>query len=149
MAMIVPPSPENRVENGNDGLLGKRLRLFEEVPGLAQDTLNVLPCGSYKQFLPVLPVFPNILPEKIEAFRDMHDAGLFLGKLQTPSPHEILDDGKDALLQKLLRDSCHDAIVGIAYQVDLVLDSKVPFELFLQSIKGHIGEARGIKNPRL
>jgi hypothetical protein len=77
MAMIIPPSPENRVENGNDRLLGIRLRLIEEVPGLAQYTFNVLPGGGYEQFLLVIPVLQDVLPEEVKAFRDMHDAGLF------------------------------------------------------------------------
>ena len=107
--------------------------------------MNVLPGGGYEQFLPVLPVLPDVLPEEIKAFRDMHDAGLFLGKFQTSFPHEVFDDGTNALFQKLFRDSCHHAIVGIPYQVHLVLDWKVLFELFLESVKGQIGKARG--NP--
>jgi len=107
--------------------------------------LNVLPGGGYEQFLPVLPVLPDVLPEEIKAFRDRHDAGLFLGKFQTPYPHEVFDDGTNALFQKLFRDSCHHAIVGIPYQVHIVLDWKVLFELFLESVKGQIGKARG--NP--
>ncbi len=109
--MVVGPAPDHGVEQSNPGFLLRRSVRPDGLSDVIQKRLHV-PGRRLDQQLAV--VFAYILSEKVEAFRDVRDFGLFLRELKTPCDEESLDARFDFTLQQFLRAAGNNKVVRIS-----------------------------------
>ena len=96
--MEIGPSPDERVESVDELLLACRFRFPDDVLDFRQEVFDVLLRGGDEKLSPVLS---DLLSQKNETVRDMHDAGLLLRELQSTFFQELFDEGSDVLLEEL------------------------------------------------
>ena len=116
MPVVVHPTPNLRVEQG-DQFIGSRLLVsLDDFPDVAQKRLQVL-LRRFDQQLTV--VFADVLAEEVEALCDVRDDCFLLREFQSSLPHERFHERFDFLFQQLLRGTGDDEVVRKSHQIHL------------------------------
>ena len=125
------------VEFSNQFTSGQIATFPDTFSDLAEECLNILLRWGDEEFNPFpLLVFSYRLSEEIKALFDMRYDGFLRRELQTAISHELLHKRFDFLLQEFFRAPCYTKIIGISYEIDFRLYSRL----------GRLWKARG-KEP--
>ena len=147
MAVVVDPSPNDRVECTNQTLLAPAAVLSDRFPRFLQEAACVLPGGLDQQL--AVP-FAQGLTEEVEPLVDVGDAGLFGRKLQASLTKELFHQRPDFIFQQLFRAAGNDKVIGVSHQIHLgagVLLRELFPEKFLQPIQGQVRQGWGNDSP--
>ena len=144
MAVVVDPSPNDRVECTNQTLLASAAVLSDHFPRFLQEAACVLPGGLDQQL--AVP-FAQVFSEEVEPLVDVGDAGFLGRKLKASLTKELLHQWPDFIFQHLFRGTGDNEIVGVSHQVYLETGPLRFGELFpqkrLQSVQGQVRQGWG------
>jgi len=147
MAVIIRPSPNNRVEHTDQVFLTQSTAPVDRPAHFFQEATRVLPGGLDQQL--AVP-FAQGLTEEVEPLVDVGDAGLFGRKLQASLTKELFHQRPDFIFQQLFRAAGNDKVIGVSHQIHLgagVLLRELFPEKFLQPIQGQVRQGWGNDSP--
>ena len=74
--MVIPPAPDNRVQESDKLLLFDRFVALDDADNFPQKCTRVV-IRRFLQIFPLLSVLPYVPAEKVESVADVRDFGLF------------------------------------------------------------------------
>jgi len=153
VAMIVSPSPNNRVEQSYQIFLFGRTVPTDNRPNLFKEGVRVLLRRLDQE---LAAIFADVLAQEVESLFDVRDASFLWRELQAPVVQKLLNQRLDFVFQQFLGAAGNDEVIRVSYEAHfriapLPLDHS-PAEFLLQqpfqSIQCQVGQ-RGRDYPAL
>ncbi len=153
VAVVVHPTPNDRVELSDQVYLTGSAILTHQLPHLFQKSMRVLLGRPDNQLAVKLA---EVLSEEVEPLLDVRDAGFLWRELQAPVAQKLLDQWLDFIFQHVLGRAGDDEVIRITNEVYLgiedasldALHTEALFQERFQSVQCQVGQ-RGRDNPAL
>src|SRR4029453_16412332 len=140
------PSSYLGIEGGNQPICCGLFVILNDLSDVSKERFDVL-LRRAGQELPV--VLAYMLSEKVESLLNGRYLGFLFREYQVSFAQKLGDEGFDFRCQYLLRDACHNEVVTVPHQVDLLVHALERFwtgfwvllaKYSFQSIQRHIGK---------
>ena len=149
VAMVVGPTPDDRIEMTNQVGLTGSVMVADALPHLLQKHMRVLLGGSDEQLTVELA---EVLSEEVESVFDMRDAGLLWRELQAPVSQKLLNQWFDFVFQQFLGCAGDDEVIRVSNEVHFGVGfpprGELPLEQQFQPVQCQVRQRRR-DNPAL